>query len=225
MTKNNQLDTDKIKIQRKERKKDFVKQEIIQTAEKYFLTVDFENVMIEQLAKLSGYSKATIYNYFESKEEIFLEIFIKAFDSLIETLHNFNFENGILSLGQGYLQFVDNYPNYAKLFSSPQIKKFTNTLHTKELTNQKRTDLEQIFREKQNIIAILMTKMIEQSFNGLKIKPDINPMTLIIILSYLNSTIIELIQLDKEQGKTNTPESYISVFFQIFNKGLKYFDT
>lgn len=224
MTQKTNIDRFKSKSQRKQRRKELVKNDIINIAEKYFLDVNFDNVMIEQLATLSGYSKATIYNYFSSKEEIFLRVFIKSFQALIETLQNFDFETGLLSLGEGYLLFVDKYPHYAKLFSSPEIKKFTNTIHNKELNNDVLTDLENDFREKQMKIAEIMTRVINQSFNSMDSKPSFKPMTLIIILSYLNSTIMELIKIDQESGKVHSPDSHISVLFQLLAKGLKYFD-
>ena len=120
MNQNKNIDSSKSKNQRKQRRKELIKQDIINIAEKYFLEENFDNVMIEQVAILSGYSKATIYNYFSSKEEIFLGVFIKSFQVLTEILLNIEFEHGLQSLGQGYLVFVEKYPNYAKLFSSPQ---------------------------------------------------------------------------------------------------------
>ena len=224
MDQNANIDSSKSKNQRKQRRKESVKNDIINIAEKYFLNVNFDNVMIDQLATISGYSKATIYNYFNSKEEIFLGVFIKSFEALIETLQDFKFKNGLLSLGQGYLLFVDKYPNYAKLFSSSQIKKFTNTIHNKELNNEDLTELEKKFRENQMKIATIMTKIIYQSLKTIDSKPSFDPMTLIMILSYLNSTIMELIQIDQEQGKINSPESHVSVLFQLLAKGLKYFE-
>ena len=225
MSNNDNTDHYQSKNKRKQRRKELIKNDIISVAEKYFLNADFDDVMIDQLVTISGYSKATIYNYFNSKEEIFLGIFIRAFDALIETFQNFSFETGLLSLGQGYLLFVDNYPHYAKLFSSHQIKKFTNTLHSKELNHEDLNDLEKNFREKQMVIASIMTNVINQSFQGLDSKPSVDPMTLIIILSYLNSTIMDLILIDQEQGKSHSPDSHVSVLFQLLAKGLRYFET
>ena len=73
-------------------------------------------------------------------------------------------------------------------------------------------------------IAIIMTSFISQSFKNIDSKLPFEPMTLIMILSYLNSAIMELIQIDQEQGKLNTPNSHVSVLFQLLAKGLEYFE-
>ena len=57
--------------------------DIINAAEKVFAEKDFNKATIAQIAKLAGVADATIYEYFNSKEEILLSIGTKRFDRLL----------------------------------------------------------------------------------------------------------------------------------------------
>ena len=216
------------KNKRKGRQKEFVKNEIIKVAEKSFIDNGFDNTMIEHIAIKSGYSKATIYNYFSSKEEIFLGVLIKAFSLLIDTLDVFfqdkNNEKTLLSLGNAYLTYAENYPNYSKFYSTPQVKAITSSLRRKELEKQSLSPLELEFRKLQVKIGQQMSSIINESIKMTRNETNFNPMTLIIILSYLNPVIMELLQLDKQENKQYPSEGYVWILFTLLDKGLKYFD-
>ena len=62
------------KIGRKERERLFRKQEIISAAIKLFAKKGYEHTTLDEIAEASEFGKGTIYNYFQSKEEIYLAI-------------------------------------------------------------------------------------------------------------------------------------------------------
>ncbi|MFX1452616.1 MAG: TetR/AcrR family transcriptional regulator, partial [Promethearchaeota archaeon] len=53
---------------RREREKEQRREDIIDAAEKLFLTQGFENTTMKQIANEAEYSKGTLYNYYKSKD-------------------------------------------------------------------------------------------------------------------------------------------------------------
>lgn len=63
-------------MNRKEREKQFRKQEIINAALEIFSKKGYKATTLDEIAEKSEFGKGTIYNYFSSKEEIYTEIII-----------------------------------------------------------------------------------------------------------------------------------------------------
>ena len=86
-----------------EDKKEQKRKRIIESAAKLFSQKSYHEVMMEDVAKLSSIAKGTVYNYFDSKEELYFSIMkqrmekltvslqekIKDESSSIESLHSF----------------------------------------------------------------------------------------------------------------------------------------
>ena len=84
-------------------KKEQKRKRIIESAAKLFSQKSYHEVMMEDVAKLSSIAKGTVYNYFDSKEELYFSIMkqrmekltvslqekIKDESSSIESLHSF----------------------------------------------------------------------------------------------------------------------------------------
>ncbi|MEE9252509.1 MAG: TetR/AcrR family transcriptional regulator [Thermodesulfobacteriota bacterium] len=60
--------------------------EILSTSAKLFSLKSYHDVTMEEVARKVGVSKGTIYLYFESKENLYLEILENAFDSLVSLI-------------------------------------------------------------------------------------------------------------------------------------------
>lgn len=79
---------------KRERKIEFNKNNIIDATEKLFYTKGYDETTIDEIAKASEYSKATIYVYFKSKEEILDTLLYKKMLSLnaliIDCINNYN---------------------------------------------------------------------------------------------------------------------------------------
>jgi TetR/AcrR family transcriptional regulator, repressor for uid operon len=59
------------------------KKEIIHAARVVFRSKGFYNCSIAQIAREAGIGKGTIYEYFTSKDELFLEVFFDVFDQIM----------------------------------------------------------------------------------------------------------------------------------------------
>jgi len=84
-------------------KKSYKRKKIIESAAKLFSKKNYHEVMMEDVAKLSSIAKGTVYNYFNSKEELYFSIMklrmeklifslkekVKEESSSLESLHSF----------------------------------------------------------------------------------------------------------------------------------------
>ena len=62
------------------------KEEILEAASRVFAEKEFHEVLIDDVAALAGVGKGTVYRYFRTKEELYFETILRAFDDLSATL-------------------------------------------------------------------------------------------------------------------------------------------
>ncbi len=62
------------------------KEEILEAASRVFAEKEFHQVLIDDVAALAGVGKGTVYRYFRTKEELYFETILQAFDDLYATL-------------------------------------------------------------------------------------------------------------------------------------------
>ena len=56
------------------------KEEIIAACEKLYQTMSFKEITIQEIANFTSFTRPSIYNYFETKEEIFLALLQKEYE-------------------------------------------------------------------------------------------------------------------------------------------------
>ena len=61
-------------------------EEIINACEQLYQTMSFREITLKEIGKITSFSRPTIYNYFETKEEIFLALFKREYDRWNENL-------------------------------------------------------------------------------------------------------------------------------------------
>lgn len=84
---------------------------ILDTARQLFTHKGFSETSMSEIAKQVGGSKATLYNYFKSKEEIFAAVMeSSAVDNVIASFHGLSNDlplvDSLLQFGTKYLQFI-----------------------------------------------------------------------------------------------------------------------
>jgi len=62
------------------------REEIINACEQLYQTMSFREITLTEIGNLTSFSRPTIYNYFETKEEIFLALFQREYDRWNEDL-------------------------------------------------------------------------------------------------------------------------------------------
>jgi AcrR family transcriptional regulator len=61
---------------------------ILDAAQKVFAEKGYHETRLEDIAAAAGFSKASLYNYYEDKESIFLTIMIRMHEKIIESLRS-----------------------------------------------------------------------------------------------------------------------------------------
>ena len=118
-------------IERKEREKLARKTEIVNAAERVFFEKGFENSTMDDVAKEAEFTKKTLYSYFKSKEELYFEIMLSAFNVLNELLDNIIKENNgssetekIKKIGETFIEFSRKHYGYFKAIADYENKEF-----------------------------------------------------------------------------------------------------
>ena len=62
------------------------REEIIAACRKLFQSMSYKEITIKEIAEETSFTRPSIYNYFETKEEIFLALFQKEYESIVEEL-------------------------------------------------------------------------------------------------------------------------------------------
>jgi AcrR family transcriptional regulator len=103
---------------RKEQEQEARKQFIIDAAVKIFSKDGFEPASMNEIAKEAGYTKKTLYQYFEDKADIFLSVliqeYLKLYTTIIET--EYKQTSGFDILRQGLYKQYEYYKNNSGTF-------------------------------------------------------------------------------------------------------------
>ena len=73
------------------------REEIVDACEQLYQTTSFREITLKEISKITSFSRPTIYNYFETKEEIFLALFKREYDRWNEELTAIYEENDRLT--------------------------------------------------------------------------------------------------------------------------------
>lgn len=137
-----------------ERKQKFLalkKNEIIDGMERALLLKSYENLTIDDVAKAAEYSKKTIYSYFNSKDEIYLELIVRKFNVLNETLEkavNISGKTGIEKIkviGKAYYKFANESPEYMQSIINYETNGNFENLEISKMLELFNQDLEKSF--------------------------------------------------------------------------------
>jgi AcrR family transcriptional regulator len=63
------------------------KDEIVSACAKLYETMSFKEITIKEIGNVTSFTRTSIYNYFETKEEIFLALFQKEYELWVESLN------------------------------------------------------------------------------------------------------------------------------------------
>lgn len=100
----------KEKMSRKERRKREDRQLIIDTATRLFATRGYHQVTMNEIARESEFAVGTLYNFFQTKEEMYESIFLDmARNVMRETLGIFSPEEDVITILRKYIHTVSDY--------------------------------------------------------------------------------------------------------------------
>ena len=73
------------------------REEIINACEKLYKTMSFKEITIKEIGNVTSFTRTSIYNYFETKEEIFLALLKREYDLWVNDLNKLIEENKTMS--------------------------------------------------------------------------------------------------------------------------------
>ncbi len=204
--------------ERKEREKQQRRLNIIEAAEKVFFEKGFDDTTMDEIAEIAELSKGTIYLYFKSKEELFMEIvkrgnkiLMNLFDKAIKKEKNGL--NKVKAIGEAFIKFCHQYSDYNKAYMRdfPKIKKYRDEINHSDIDDFK--DGNHVFID-----------VIKEGIKDGSIKSNIDPVKASLLLWGQTLGVLQLIQqkgdLLIEECKT-TPEDLLAYFFEYTGNALK----
>ncbi len=123
--------------ERKERERDERRNTIVDAAEAIILIKGFEGTTMEEIAEAAELSKGTLYLYFRSKEELFLEVNLRGLRLLSENLSavvrdEATAAENALELGKAYIHFSREHAGYFKIIMTCQSAGQERTDHLRK---------------------------------------------------------------------------------------------
>ncbi len=97
-------------LSRKEREKHAHEQDILESARELFARKGYHNTTLEEIARQAEFGKGTIYNYFDSKEDLFYGIIDQLTDEVLRLAQS--------SITNSYGNVRDVFANYGRVMIS-----------------------------------------------------------------------------------------------------------
>ena len=218
-----------IKVLRAKRKRQIKRDLILEVAQKAFIEHGYDNTMVDQIALEAGYTKATLYKYFESKEDLFAgilsKIYVEMHDSFVNYLSKPRKSSGLLTVGNAYLEFVSQHQGEAALLDSGRCVTINRTIIRKEELNQPLTESEEEFHKNETKAGMVIMNLLAHSLQEFGVENKMKPEKLIKILSAFMPTIRELIRRGNVAGQSvREIRSTLSILFKIIEQGVKHYE-
>jgi AcrR family transcriptional regulator len=110
-------------MRQKEKDKIRNRELLIDAAEKLIAVHGFAMTKIEDVTEEAGFSKATIYNYFENKEDLFIALIDRKFEEMVMEgedvlLQDGTFEEVIEKYIRSSLNIINKNPNFYRIMMS-----------------------------------------------------------------------------------------------------------
>lgn len=167
-------------------KKTLKEQKIIESAERVFEKVGFQNAKMEDIATESGITKVTLYSYFQSKDNLKLAVTYKALQLLIDNYYRSINESkdktgleSAVNLFRIFVEFSEKNFLYSELLLS-YFELIRSTRHGEQSEKLTESLKESVYLRKlqdiQNLPFKLTTIEINRGKKDGSIKTNIDPM-------------------------------------------------
>jgi AcrR family transcriptional regulator len=183
--------------ERKQREKEQRLESIIQAAESLFLRKGISHTTMEEIARACELSKAALYLYFRSKEQLLLTIIIRAFDTLYDMLKavydsETSASDKARAMGRTYLDFYRQYPGYYGILNHQHESEDEVAAVHKHVDEEK--ELLQQMISAHNRIWELSINGIRAGIQSGEFKPDTNPQEVVLLLVAGSDGVIRVME-------------------------------
>lgn len=108
------------------------REEIISACEKLYQTMNFKDITIIEIGKETSFTRTSIYNYFNTKEEIFLALHQKEYELWIEELEKIISENEILTAEEFANLLAKSLENRRQLLKLMSMNHFDMEMNSRQ---------------------------------------------------------------------------------------------
>ena len=212
----------------REREKEQRRNDILDAAESLFFSKGYDNVSMNGIAKEVGLGKATLYIYFDNKEELFYAVVLRGVN-ILSTMIKEKVEKEdiglkkLVAFKKAYGEFIRTYPDYFKAYNYLQSGRFdlSDMLHSDyvQLSIQSmlysihlpstflnldaNEYIKDIFKLRKEIFFMLC-KFIKEGIKEGTIRSDVDPLKIaviqILICENIGNMPFDLIMVLKGQG-------------------------
>ena len=96
------------------------KEEIVNACEKLYQTMSFKEITLKEISRETTFSRTSIYNYFQTKEEIFLALLKREYDLWINQLAKIIESHDVMTndeIADALAQTLDEHRQLLKIMS------------------------------------------------------------------------------------------------------------
>lgn len=173
------------KAYRKERERELRRNDIIDAAEKLFFKKGYENVSMNEIANGAEMARATLYQYFKNKNDIYAAIAGRAAKILKEMFEKIpedltGIEN-IKALSHTYYKFYKEHTGYYKAYYYSGVFEYENSPHLEELKKERKENFQYLINA------------ITKGFTDGTIRKDIDPVATTLIMLLMSNNVNNII--------------------------------
>ena len=131
------------------------REEIINACEQLYQTMSFREITLKEISNITSFSRPTIYNYFETKEEIFLALFKREYDLWNEQLAAIHDQNEQLTKAELADKIAQSLSERQQLLKLLSMNNFDMEANSRQ---EMLTTFKQSYGSSLQRISILLTK-------------------------------------------------------------------
>ena len=108
------------------------REEIISACEKLYQTMNFKDITIIEIGKITSFTRTSIYNYFNTKEEIFLALHQKEYELWIDELEKIISANETLTAEEFARLLAKSLENRRQLLKLMSMNHFDMEMNSRQ---------------------------------------------------------------------------------------------
>jgi AcrR family transcriptional regulator len=192
---------------------------IIDSAENVFFKYGYEQASMDQVAQDADVAKGTLYLYFQSKQELYYAIGVRALEVLLKSFHTIfsACETGldkVVAFGKAFAQYRKTYPDYYKFIINYQGERYNEM--------NKHGEVHRTYQESRELFKVLVDAVAEGQKDG-SIRVKSSPALLAAILWCQTCGVVQLTELREAFFLLFSPfsaDQMLEAYFELTEKVL-----
>ena len=193
---------------------------IVAAAEKVFFHNGYEQSSMDQVAQEAGVAKGTIYLYFQSKQELYYAIGVRALGTLLKSFQALfaSCQSGlqkVVAFGKAFAQYRKTYPDYYKFIVNYQGERYDEM--------NEHGEIHRTYQESRELFQVLVNAVTEGQRDG-SIGVETAPALLAAILWCQTCGVVQLVALREQFFKLFAPydaDEMLQAYFTLTEKVLE----